>query len=149
MVPGFSNRTCWGVWAHLWICWIRCEVKQCPKTVFITQMLFALKRSERESFKLGFGSRSFLLVNDGLPCSHCLIAAGNPIEVGSLVRVNDRRRGTVTKVHHDDKPPGQDCGWLLQGRSPPMSMTAVFVLTVDSQIRAPSPQSLGASPVSR
>mmetsp|Transcript_17448 Transcript_17448/g.41414 ORF Transcript_17448/g.41414 Transcript_17448/m.41414 type:complete len:702 (-) Transcript_17448:130-2235(-) len=28
---------------------------------------------------------------------------GNPIEVGSLVRVNDRRRGTVTKVHHDDK----------------------------------------------
>ena len=41
--------------------------------------------------------------------------AGNPVEKGALVRVNDRRRGTVTKIEGDLRLGAYECpGFLVQ-----------------------------------
>ena len=42
------------------------------------------------------------------PDSRSCTFAGNPVEVGSLVRVHDKRRGTVTRIDRaNDKCPGE------------------------------------------
>jgi len=61
---------------------------------------------------------------------------GNPIEVGSLVRVNDRRRGTVTKVHHDDKV---DVDYDEPTKSDPTDMSVKKAHTKDVAVRPYAP----------